>query len=151
MKQKIVNNPTVECKICQEQAKNDLVVRVYEDELWLVRHSQETNILGYFIIEPKRHFLDLSEATAPESAQYGLLLSKVMKAIRASVDCQRVYTFSLAEMVPHFHVHVIPRGANLPRAYVGRGIMSYPVHPSVDQNLMESMCLTMRKALVRLG
>lgn len=139
----------VTCVICTDQAKSER--RVYEDDFWLVRHSNETKILGYFIIEPKRHFLDLSEATAEESATYGKVLASVMKGIRAIVDCQRIYTFSLAEAVPHFHVHVIPRTESLPRYYRGRGIMSYPTQPAADQSLVEQTCERMRYAMCCVG
>ncbi|MBY0358697.1 MAG: HIT domain-containing protein [Candidatus Obscuribacterales bacterium] len=139
-----------DCLICKNQVTKWSGLVVYEDPLWLVRHSNETNILGYFIIEPKRHFLDLAEATAAESAAYGSLLAKVMKGIHSIVDCQRIYTFSLAEAVPHFHVHVIPRTESLPRNYRGRGIMSYPTQPSAAQALIEQTCERMSLALRRL-
>ena len=112
---------------------------VFAGDLWRVRHSQETNILGYCILEPRRHFLDLSEARREEIHDYGLLLAQIMKAQREILECQRVYTFSLAEAVPHFHVHVIPRAKEFVQAFKGRGIMSYPVHPAADANLVENV------------
>lgn len=138
------------CKICRDQASADSPYKVYEDDFWLVRHSEETNILGYFIIEPKRHFLDLAEATEKECAGYGILLAKVMKSMRSIVECRRIYTFSLAEANPHFHVHVIPRAQEFPRAYVGRGIMSYPLQPAADGSLLQSVCFSMKKAMGKL-
>ncbi|MBX9720301.1 MAG: HIT domain-containing protein [Candidatus Obscuribacterales bacterium] len=126
----------LECKICNlEVAEFQLL---FSNEFWRIRHSQETNIIGYFILEPQRHFLDLSEASAAELMQYGPLLAEIMKAQREILKCQRVYTFSLAEAVPHFHVHVIPRAKNFMRAYVGRGIMSYPTVPAANPALVDN-------------
>lgn len=120
---------------------------VYEDDYWLIRHSTETNILGYVVVEAKRHYLDLSECNAEEAVTYGQLLSTLMAAIHGVIDCQRIYTFTLAEVVPHFHVHVVPRTQSIPRVYRGRGIMSYPTKPKADATLVEEVCSRLRRAL----
>lgn len=138
-----------DCAICSRQTTSSSLAAtvIYADDHWIVRHSTETNILGYLIIEPRRHFLDLSFAAPEELAHYGLLLSSVMKAQRAVLPCERIYTFTLAELVPHFHVHVIPRTGTLPRAYRGRGIMSYPLQPAADEQLTVEICSRLRRAL----
>jgi diadenosine tetraphosphate (Ap4A) HIT family hydrolase len=134
------------CVICSKHkdvSRQSLIV--YSDENWVVYHSLDTNILGYFCVEPKRHFLDLSDATAEEAAGYGPLLLKLMSAVRAVVDPLRIYTFSLGETVAHYHLHVIPRRHDFPRTYSGRGIMSYPTTPGADPALMEEVCRRVRR------
>lgn len=133
------------CLLCTKEIPEGYVV--YEGQHWRIRHSQETNILGYCILEPIRHFLDLSEGSNVELPEYGLLLSALMKAQREHFDCERIYTFSLAEAVPHFHVHVIPRGKNFSRAYKGRGIMSYPLQPAASPALVEAACERLRRTM----
>jgi len=122
---------------------------IYEDDFWVVRHSKETNILGYVVLASRRHFLDLSEATDAETGSYGKVLGTTMRAVRRVTSCQRVYTFSLGEAVPHFHVHIIPRTASLPRAYRGRGIMSYPVVPPADPALLAETSDRLRRVIAR--
>jgi diadenosine tetraphosphate (Ap4A) HIT family hydrolase len=139
---------TSNCALCSRQAVKERVI--FEDEHWLVRHSMETDIVGYFLIESRRHFLDLSEANAAERAGYGELLADLTAALREVLDCQRVYTFTLAEVVPHFHAHVIPRGAALPKAYRGRGIMSYPTSGKADDGLADEVCSRAARALKRM-
>src|SRR5262249_10568754 len=112
-------------------------------------HSKETNILGYVVLASRRHFLDLSEATDAETESYGKVLGTTMRAIRRVTFCQRVYTFSLGEAVPHFHVHIIPRTASLPRAYRGRGIMSYPLVPPADPALLAETAERLRRVIGR--
>jgi diadenosine tetraphosphate (Ap4A) HIT family hydrolase len=139
------------CGICA-RPESDLQDRlIYEDEHWRVRHSGETNILCYVVLEPRRHILDLSQANECELSSYGRLLGSLMKAIRLVTDCERVYTFTLAEMVPHYHVHMIPRGTGVPRAYRGRGILSYPLQPACDRELMRQTCDRLRRALKLAG
>lgn len=138
-----------DCAICSRQtaSSSSAATVVYADDHWIVRHSTETNILGYLLIEPRRHFLDLSFAACEELTGYGPLLSAVMKAQRAVLPCERIYTFTLAELVPHFHVHIIPKTGALPRAYRGRGIMSYPLKPAADEQLTAEICSRLRRAL----
>jgi diadenosine tetraphosphate (Ap4A) HIT family hydrolase len=124
---------------------------VYQDTHWLLRHARETNILGYLVLVSRRHFLDLSEATDAESASYGKVLRTAIKAIRQIVPCERVYTFTLGELVPHFHVHIIPRTSAMPRAFRGRGILSYPTLPAADSQLVEQVAARLRLSLRRMG
>jgi diadenosine tetraphosphate (Ap4A) HIT family hydrolase len=119
---------------------------VFENEHWIVRHSDETNIAGYVVVEPRRHFLDLSFATPEEAASYGEVLSAAIAAVREVAQPERVYTFSLGESCPHYHLHVIPRREGFPRAYVARGIMQYPLEPTVDVSIRELTCERLRRA-----
>jgi diadenosine tetraphosphate (Ap4A) HIT family hydrolase len=130
------------CKYAQERAYT-----VFENEHWIVRHSNETNIAGYVLVEPRRHFLDLSDATPEEAASYGEVLGKAMHAVREVTQCERIYTFSLGESVAHYHLHVIPRAAVFPRAYRARGIMQYPLTPTVDQSILEFTTERLRRSI----
>lgn len=123
---------------------------IYEDAHWLVRHSNETNILGYAVIEAKRHFIDLSAATDTEAASYGVILRAVTRAIREVTGCQRVYTFSLGEMVEHFHLHVVPRTESMPRTFRGRGILAYPTKPPGDASLTAEVSKRLTRRIERL-
>lgn len=125
---------TKNCPLCDKQFKKEYIL--YEDDNWLVRHSEETNILGYFILQSKDHLIDLSEANDSASREYGVVLNRLMKAIRKITDCHRIYTFSLGEAVPHYHLHVIPKAETFPRTYTGRGITSYPVKPVCPHELV---------------
>jgi histidine triad (HIT) family protein len=135
------------CPICERQKNSPAI---FGNEDWLVRHSAETNIVGYVLIEAKRHFLDMAEATKSECASYGEILQRVTKGIRRMVPAERVYTFTLGEVVPHYHVHVIPRTIQMPRAYRGRGILTYPLEPKADSALIEIFSDGMAKELSRL-
>jgi histidine triad (HIT) family protein len=134
------------CLICLRQQSTDLHT-VFENELWIARHSRETNILGYIVLEPKRHFLDLAAATDEEAQTFGPIMRELVSAVKAMVKPERVYTFTLAEVVPHFHVHIVPRSDTLPRAYRGRGILSYPLQPGASEALVEGLCTAFRRRL----
>lgn len=135
------------CQLCSEASSYPAERVIYSDDDWILRHSSETDILGYLVLQSKRHFLDLSEASESECTAYGGILARAMKCIREVTQCQRVYTFSLAEAVPHFHLHIIPRSKDFNAQYKGRGIMSYPVVPACDDQLVREICAELKQRL----
>lgn len=132
------------CPICKRQEDNSSADIILETKNFVIRHSRETNIPGYLVIEANRHILDLTEATDEEANGYGAVLKQVMSLIRKLTGAERIYTFSLGEAVPHFHVHVIPRTDSLPRFFRGRGIMSYPLEPGLKEEQMQEVCKSLR-------
>lgn len=142
------------CLICRQAKEEEHAVNYrqglffFETKHFRLRHSDETRIHGYLILESKRHFLDLSEAEAEEIQEFGPILAQAIKAVRRFSHPQRVYTFTLAEAVPHFHVHIIPREENLPKRFVGRGIMSYPTKPGLSRADRDEICGTLKRFFV---
>lgn len=136
------------CAICKniEGAEQTYL---FQSEDWLIRHSAETNIEGYLILEARRHILDLSQANESEIASYGPMIALATRAIRRVVAPEKVYTFTLAEAVPHLHVHLIPRSQHLPRAFRGRGILSYPLTPPVNSATLPQVCRRLSRELQR--
>lgn len=137
------------CILCREVSEQPHVI--YDDAHWVVRHSTETNILGYLILQAKRHVLDLSAASQAEVMSYGLVLRRTMQAIHEVIEPQRIYTFSIGEAVPHYHLHLVPRTPSLPRAYRARGVMQYPLAPVADESLVKEACNRIKRAMARLG
>lgn len=140
------------CAICNRQSERSLNPNlvVWETDDWLLRHSLETNIVGYLVLESKRHFLDLSEATKKECDGLPFMLQSATSALRRVAEAERVYTYTLAEVVPHYHVHMVPRTATMPRAYRGRGILQFPISPGADTTLAENMSLRLKKHIQRM-
>lgn len=143
-----------DCVICKRQKSDhpdgDDSDLIYTNDQFVIRHSRETNISGYLVIEARRHYLDLTEADESEAASYGKVLKSAMQLVRKLTSAERIYTFSLGEAVPHFHVHVIPRTDSLPRFFRGRNIMSYPLQPSLKDEQLTEVCRSLRY-LVRTG
>ncbi len=135
------------CAICSRQSERSLNpnLLVWETDDWLLRHSLETNIVGYLVLESKRHFLDLSEATKAECETLPFMLQSATSALRKVAQAERVYTYTLAEVVPHYHVHMVPRTASMPRAYRGRGILQFPLSPTADSALAENMSQRLKR------
>jgi diadenosine tetraphosphate (Ap4A) HIT family hydrolase len=138
----------MDCKICKD-IKESRDSYLLETDHWLIRHSHETNLEGYLILEARRHIVDLSQATDDEIASFGPMVALATRTIRRVVSPEKVYTFTLAESVAHLHMHLIPRSKDMPRAWTGRGIMSYPLTPAVNPATLPQVCERLRRELQR--
>jgi len=69
---------------------------------------------GWFVITARRHVEDVGELTTDEASELGVLVSKISAAVTDALRPARVHVFSHGEMVPHVHVHVLPRYDGMP-------------------------------------
>ncbi len=68
---------------------------------------------GWLVVAPRRHVEQWDELDARELAELGPLVSRVATALRACTPTAKVYVSVFAEMLPHFHVHVVARPPEL--------------------------------------
>ncbi|OMG00516.1 HIT family protein [Paenibacillus sp. FSL R7-0337] len=101
------------CFICEKQLGNTPQPPggyIYEDEHWKVCHfPAEQSVLGQLVLESKRHLLDFAEMTEDEAGSYGIVVKKLISALKQVAGAERVYTVIMVDGVPHFHAHFIPR------------------------------------------
>src|ERR1700735_1525336 len=83
---------------------------VVEDEHFVVEHAplQESSA-GTVIVEARRHLLDFGEMTPTEGAELGAVLHRLVPAVKAATQVQRVYYLALMERAPHFHLWLVPK------------------------------------------
>ncbi len=85
---------------------------VYADELWTVNHMLASPpILGWLILQPRRHIEALHEMTTDEQWRMAQLMAHVDSTVRHILAPSKVYVCLFAESAqcPHIHFHVIPR------------------------------------------
>src|SRR5580698_5611988 len=113
-----------DCNICRKQdgvktgsALLDVPVPggyIVEGEHFLVEHAPlKSSSAGTVIVEARRHLLDFGEMAPAELAELGSLLHRLVPAVKAVTEVERVYYLALME-----------RAAPLPsvaRAEEGRG------------------------------
>ena len=74
-----------------------------------------TVYLGYLVIDLKRH------------VPIGETLNRVSIALRETQHDEHMYAFVQGDVVPHVHIHGIPRYANTPESFWGpMKIVSWP-------------------------
>jgi diadenosine tetraphosphate (Ap4A) HIT family hydrolase len=61
------------------------------------------------MIEARRHFLDFGEMTRAEGIELISILQRLVPAIKDAMGAERVYSITMMEGVPHFHLWLVPR------------------------------------------
>ena len=86
---------------------------IYEDEYWMVYHC-EPDLLGYLIINSKRHCEHIGEIESKAMTAFGLILKKTYQAVMNILHPDKIYTGSFGEYVGHVHFHILPRYQGMP-------------------------------------
>jgi diadenosine tetraphosphate (Ap4A) HIT family hydrolase len=101
-----------ECLICQTVRDGRLTV--YSDELWHAAILPGLEVPGWLTLQTRRHTEQVTGMNAEEAATFGPRLVLISEAIKAVTDAERVYLYAFGDGVPHWHVLLAPRSADLP-------------------------------------
>ena len=99
------------CGVCQSLASPSL----YEDDLWCVRHAEPAGVPGWMLLISKRHVAGLAHFDDREAAAIGPALRHFERVLEQVTGALRIYTAAMGESSPHFHAHMVPRYATMPR------------------------------------
>jgi diadenosine tetraphosphate (Ap4A) HIT family hydrolase len=126
--------------------------RVFDDGVWRVAHALSAALPGWMVVLPRRHVLSMAELNAEEAASLGPLLAALSRALERTRAARKAYVAFFAEApgFEHLHVHVIPRGADLPADRRGPQVFSYlsqPVEERVSSAEMDSLADRIRPLL----
>ncbi len=99
------------CGVCQSLASPGL----YEDDLWCVRHAEPAGVPGWMLLISKRHVAGLAHFDDREAAAIGPALRHFERVLEQVTGALRIYTAAMGESSPHFHAHMAPRYATMPR------------------------------------
>jgi len=130
--------------------------RIAATQRWSLAHAFNANLEGWLVLLPIRHVVALHELDEHEAAELGPLLRGASAALRAVVGCAKTYVLQLAESegFHHVHFHVVPRGRDLPDAYVGSKVFGLLGNPSLDvvaPERMDELALEVRAHLLAAG
>jgi diadenosine tetraphosphate (Ap4A) HIT family hydrolase len=96
----------MDCPLCNLQNpffKNSLFSLVLVDE-----------IPGYIRLVTNRHIKEFSELNDKEAISLTLTVKKIEKILLTQTKADKINIASLGNMVPHLHIHIIPRFKNDP-------------------------------------
>ncbi|WP_457560693.1 HIT family protein [Caminibacter sp.] len=94
------------CPLCNIQDyfyKNSLFSLIFVDE-----------IPGYIRLITNRHIKEFSELSDDEAVEITLSVKKIEKILLHHTKADKINIASLGNMVPHLHIHIIPRYVNDP-------------------------------------
>ena len=120
------------CHTCTRTAQRDagnapLWDSILRTEYWDVVHAYNTSLPGWLVLVTRRHISAIDEMGDAESVELGRLLRRVSIALKVVTGCAKTYVIQFAEHPehPHVHFHVVPRMAEQPAEYRGRGVFGY--------------------------
>ncbi|MEI4804256.1 MULTISPECIES: HIT family protein [unclassified Bacillus (in: firmicutes)] len=142
------------CFICQKHEGNISVPGgvIYEDDFVYVGHvywEEEETYLGYLMIDTKRHTPGLAELSEKEAQAFGLIVSRVSRALKECEGAEHIYAFVSGNGVPHMHMHLIPRYPNTPKEFWSpTKVATWPGAPLGREKEIEQLCERIKMYLV---
>lgn len=89
---------------------------LYEDDLWIVRHGDAPyGLPGWLMMMAKRHVQGPATFDDREAASFGPMLRHMHRTLLEASGALRIYTAFMGESHPHFHAHLVPRYARMPK------------------------------------
>jgi len=89
---------------------------VFENELWHVRHiGAPYAVPGWMMMISRRHVAGPAHFDDREAHNFGPALRHFEKVLEEVTGALRIYTAALGESSPHFHAHMVPRYATMPK------------------------------------
>ncbi|MDA1263232.1 MAG: diadenosine tetraphosphate hydrolase [Planctomycetota bacterium] len=96
------------CKIHTNELLDELVA--WESDRWILRHHPApAPLVGWFLLDTRRHVASAADFDALEEAEFAQILGSAMRAIRSVIAVPRVYIILFGEGAQHVHAHLIPR------------------------------------------
>jgi diadenosine tetraphosphate (Ap4A) HIT family hydrolase len=108
-----------DCNICRQQdglkTGSELLDgprpsgSIFEDEHYLVEHAPlKSSSAGTVIVQARRHLFDFGDMTPDEIADFGPLLHRLVRAVKAATGVERDYYLALMERAAHFRLWLVP-------------------------------------------
>ena len=95
-------------------------VLLREDGFVLHALADPSPLRGWLVLTSERHVRAWYDLPPAEAAALGPLAARVMAAQRAVLGAEHVYAFAIGDVLPHFHLHLVPRYADTPERLRGR-------------------------------
>jgi diadenosine tetraphosphate (Ap4A) HIT family hydrolase len=101
------------CGVCRMNAAGR---ELFADELWVVQRLQRgIGVPGWVMVCARRHVPGIAHFNDAEAADVGPALRHFARTLEEASGALRIYTAALGESSPHFHAHLIPRYAKMPK------------------------------------
>ncbi|HCO03024.1 MAG TPA: hypothetical protein DIT48_06635, partial [Actinobacteria bacterium] len=68
-------------------------VQVWEDGLWRLSVSIESEVLGFSYLEPMRHIPHITDLDGDEAATFGPVIAKCTSALKEATGAELVYVY----------------------------------------------------------
>jgi diadenosine tetraphosphate (Ap4A) HIT family hydrolase len=141
------------CGVCQSLSGAAPSRPIFENDLWHVRHGDAPyGVAGWMMLISRRHVAGIAHFDAREAASFGPAIRHFEHVLEKVTGALRIYTAAMGESHPHFHAHMVPRYATMPRDArawsvfdLQRAVAAGEV--TVDANAHAEICTAYQRAL----
>jgi diadenosine tetraphosphate (Ap4A) HIT family hydrolase len=119
-----VAHPSFEesCGVCRRLAAPESAP-LFETELWQVHPIEApAGVPGWMVLYAKRHVAGAPQFSDAEARSLGPTLQHLTSRLLEVTGALRVYLAAMGESSPHFHMHLVPRYADMPKGAKGWGV-----------------------------
>jgi diadenosine tetraphosphate (Ap4A) HIT family hydrolase len=111
------------CAVCATLSGPGRLEPLYEDALWHVRPAPSPpGVPGWMMMISRRHVAGPAHFDDAEARAFGLALRHFERVLEEVTGALRIYTAAMGESSPHFHAHMVPRTATMPKEARGWGV-----------------------------
>lgn len=112
----IVAGAVADCAVCATLAGPGRKEPLFEDDLWHVRPADDpAGVPGWMMLISRRHVPGPAHFDDREAESFGPALRHFERVLEQVSGALRIYTAAMGESHPHFHAHLVPRYATMPR------------------------------------
>ena len=103
------------CGVCASLVDSN-IKPVFENELWHVRHvGAPYGVAGWMMLVSQRHVGGPAHFDDREAASFGPTVRHLSRVLEEVSGALRIYLAAMGESFPHFHGHLVPRYASMPK------------------------------------
>jgi diadenosine tetraphosphate (Ap4A) HIT family hydrolase len=111
------------CAICASLSGPSPASPLFENELWHVRPaSAPAGVPGWMMMISQRHVAGPAHFNDREAGSFGPSLRHFQSLLERVTGALRIYTAAMGESAPHFHAHMVPRYATMPKGAKAWGV-----------------------------
>lgn len=134
----------MDCIFCDILAKKREGHFIYEDSDHVALLDKYPIDKGHSLVLPKKHYEKLTDM---EPQNVGNLFSKIPHIVRAIMSATNADAFSIAQnngraakqIIPHVHVHIIPRYSDVGAVWTKRTIPSFDELEDLSKKIRQCM------------
>jgi diadenosine tetraphosphate (Ap4A) HIT family hydrolase len=105
-----------DCAVCATLAGPRRQEPLFEDDLWHVRPADDPpGVPGWMMLISRRHIPGPAHFDDREAESFGPALRHFERVLEQVTGALRIYTAAMGESSPHFHAHMVPRYASMPK------------------------------------
>jgi diadenosine tetraphosphate (Ap4A) HIT family hydrolase len=109
-------SPDAGCPLCASLTGPGAARPLFENDLWHLRPiAAPAGVPGWMLLVSRRHVAGPAFFDDREAASLGPTLRHLQRVLLEVTGALRIYMAAMGESAPHFHCHLVPRYASMPR------------------------------------